>query len=913
MRFDLTVLCLALLHPIVQASVIGIDFGSEWFKVSIVKTGVPLDIVLNRESKRKTESLVTIRDGIRYFGTDAAGLSTRFPESTYPFVKNLIGLQYNDPIAVEYRSWYSNNMVPEPLRNTCAFKLSGDVVYTVEEILAMQLAHAKRQAEISGGESISGAVITVPPYYNHYERQAVLDAAEIANLRVLQLMNDGTAVALNYAMTRPPLNGTAQHHLFFDMGAGSTVATLVKFTSTKVKKLQIPTLEILSTGFDKKLGGKAIDVKLQKHLAKLFMTSEKGAKAKEPVINNARSMAKLLKEANRVKQILSANTETMASVEGLHEEIDFRVKVTRAELEGLCGDYFKKLTEPIKAVLKEANLPLAKLDSLILVGGAVRIPAVQAVLKELVGESKIAQNVNQDEANVLGAGFRAAGISKQFRVREIKIKDASSVPIEIVYNLESQDGSAGKLTTTPLFPKNTTLPSKKLMNFKRTTDFDFSLKYKDASSPILSAKVSGLADAIAKHKDTAVDGFTKVQAQIELTDSGVLDVEHATVTFELKQEEKKGGSIAENVMNFFGGKKDKKEGEKKEDEKKAEEASGEKDAKKDEKSDEKKEEKKDEKKDDKKDAKKDAKKDTKKNATESESKKITTSKVKLTVDIKYETLPPLTKEVKDAAKSRFAKMDDEDAARRAREEAFNNLEAFIYSSQAFLESEVLPSVSTEEQREALSLKVASAQEWLDEDDLRKKLNEVKEIRAPMSFRVKELEARPKAVADYRITLTQVQAYVDAIRANNTLEDNAIFGLYEDKEFVTGLNKIKEFKDWIEEKEEAQAKVAAYETPAFKSRDVEAKKEDMVTSIVKLFSKVPKKPVKPKTTTTIPASGKASATTAGEGATETDKPVSEEKPASEILAKKDAPVGSEEDSETGETKDTKEDGEGHDEL
>ncbi|ORY30085.1 actin-like ATPase domain-containing protein [Rhizoclosmatium globosum] len=785
MRFDLTVLCLALLHPIVQASVIGIDFGSEWFKVSIVKTGVPLDIVLNRESKRKTESLVTIRDGIRYFGTDAAGLSTRFPESTYPFVKNLIGLQYNDPIAVEYRSWYSNNMVPEPLRNTCAFKLSGDVVYTVEEILAMQLAHAKRQAEISGGESISGAVITVPPYYNHYERQAVLDAAEIANLRVLQLMNDGTAVALNYAMTRPPLNGTAQHHLFFDMGAGSTVATLVKFTSTKVKKLQIPTLEILSTGFDKKLGGKAIDVKLQKHLAKLFMTSEKGAKAKEP-------------EANRVKQILSANTETMA--------------ITRAELEGLCGDYFKKLAEPIKAVLKEANLPLAKLDSLILVGGAVRIPAVQAVLKELVGESKIAQNVNQDEANVLGAGFRAAGISKQFRVREIKIKDASSVPIEIVYNLDLKTAPP-ETNHNPTLPQNTTLPSKKLMNFKRTTDFDFSLKYKDASSPILSAKVSGLADAIAKHKDTAVDGFTKVQAQIELTDSGVLDVEHATVTFELKQEEKKGGSIAEN------------------------EAAGEKDAKKDEKTDDKKDEKKDEKKDDKKDDRR----------TLRRTPRRIPRRTQLNLNPRRSPLPrmppnqgeffPLFPSAYSNHSHRFAKMDDEDAARRAREEAFNNLEAFIYSSQAFLESEVLPSVSTEEQREALSLKVASAQEWLDED----KLNEVKEIRAPMSFRVKELEARPKAVADYRITLTQVQAYVDAIRANNTLEDNAIFGLYETRN-----------------------------------------------------SKVPKKPVKPKTTTTPRVC-----------ATETDKPVLRRNQLPRILAKvpseegeKDAPVGSEEDSETG---------------
>ncbi|KAJ3071597.1 Hypoxia up-regulated protein 1 [Podochytrium sp. JEL0797] len=916
----LCVLVLALVQPTL-ASVIGIDFGSDWFKVAIVKSGVPLDIVLNRESKRKTESVVTVRDGIRYFGTEATALSTRFPETTYPFIKNLIGARYNDPIAVEYRATYNNHMVPEPLRNTCAFEIANDeaaVVYTVEELLAMQLAHAKRQAEISGGEGISGAVITVPAYFNQFERQAVIDAAEIAGVRLLQLMNDGTAVALNYAMTRTITE--PQYHLFFDMGAGSTSATLVRYTSTKVKKVQVPTIEILAVGYDKTLGGKSIDTKLQKYLAKQFMKQHPNTQ--QPIVNNARSMARLMKEANRVKQILSANTETIAAVEGVHEEIDFKVKVTRAELEKLCGDFFDKLVVPIKSVLKEAKVDMKKLDSLVLVGGAVRIPAVQTVLKGLVGEDKIAKNVNGDESNVLGAGFRAASISKQFKVREIKIKDTAEVPIEIVYNLEPHDSHAdGKQTHTTLYPQNATLPSKKLFSFKRTTDFSFRLAYKDpkggANTPILSATVSGLTAAMSKHAETAA-GEPKVQAQIVLTESSMVDVEHALATFEMKQVAgKEGGSIVEGVMNFFGGKKEKKEAADEEQLPEADDKTEKKADKKDEKKDDKKDDKKSDKKakkDDKKADKKDDKKEAaKKNATESDTKKITTEKVKLTVDIKYETLAPLTKEFKDASKARFAVMDEEDAARRAREEAMNNLEAYIYSTQAFLENDQLPLVSTEDQRASLTEAVSVAAEWLDDvgfeantKDLKDKHSAVKAVRAPMYIRVAELVNRPAAIAAFRDTVDKVYTFVEGIRANNTMEEHPGFGLYEETEFESAMKKIQGAVDWVKGKEAAQDKVAAYEMPAFRGKDIEIKTEELVKDVVRMFQKVPKKPVvKPKTTTT----SKAATATEEAGAGETEKPAAGE--TAEETVEKGAEESSQEDGEA--ESNANEEEKGHDEL
>lgn len=147
-----------------QATVIGVDFGTHWLKISIIKPGGLLETVLNRESKRKTENMITIRDGIRYFGFDSVSLGMRFPQITFSSLKNLLGKRFDSDAAKEYRDAYSNVMVEDPERHTCAFTL-GTETYRVEELVAMLLQHAKRQAEAYAKIDVSGAVITVPPYF----------------------------------------------------------------------------------------------------------------------------------------------------------------------------------------------------------------------------------------------------------------------------------------------------------------------------------------------------------------------------------------------------------------------------------------------------------------------------------------------------------------------------------------------------------------------------------------------------------------------------------------------------------------------------------------------------------------------------------------------------------------------------
>jgi hypoxia up-regulated 1 len=193
-----------------------------------------------------------------------------------------------------------------------------------------------------------------------------------------------------------------------------------------------------------------------------------------------------------------------------------------------------------------ANHVLAQdsVSSLILVGGSTRIPAVQTALRDLVGEEKIAKNVNSDEAAVMGAGFRGAGISRQFKVRDIRVKDINVFPVEIGYAAEAKEGKEERTINTLLFAENAVLPSRKLMTFRRNTDFTFGVAYramegKEVPLParFLEAEVPGVADAIASFKgneSVKIVGEPKVKATIALSESGLVNVVDAGVYFDIE-------------------------------------------------------------------------------------------------------------------------------------------------------------------------------------------------------------------------------------------------------------------------------------------------------------------------------------------------------------------------------------------
>ncbi|KAI8816337.1 Hsp70 protein-domain-containing protein [Fimicolochytrium jonesii] len=833
----LTLLTLLTAPAPTTASVIGIDFGAEWFKVSLVKGGVPLEIVLNAETKRKTPAVVLVREGDRRYGADAVALSTRFPQDTYPSLKNLLGKLYEDPVVAEYRQTFTNTMIRDPERGTVAFRHNETTTYSVEELVAMQLAFARKQAEASGGEFVAGAVITVPPYWGQFERAALLEAAKLAELRVFALINDETAVAVNYASARN--FPEPQYHIFYDMGAGSTVAALVRFNTTSGKKTGgVTEIDVLAVGYDPSLGGHSLDVKLQRYLASEAV-AKLGDKLKGDLYKDSRAMARLLKEATRVKQILSANTETTSSIEGLIEDLDFRTKITRAKLEELCKDEYARVSGPVESVLKQADITIDKINSLVLVGGGVRVPFVQAALTGLVGEAKIAKNINGDEAAVMGAGFRAATISPQFRVRDIRIKDINLLPAEIAYETEPKEGSTPRTIRTTIFSDKTLLGAKKLMNFKRKTDFEFELTYKlDGQPIILTSKIAGLAEAIESRKNRTVEE-PKVKALLELSESGIITVTEATAQFSVEEAAagKDAPSIKDTVLNFFKGKK----GDDKSDETESQNVSEEVNA-----------------------------ELPKLNATtNATAPKVLTETAKLNLTISWATVKPISEEALAVSRAKLAHLEKADSHRLAREEARNTLESFYYSAKQLLFEDDIEHTSTEDERNIFTKAFDEISDWLYDaadsapiDELKAKLKSLKDVHSPLVFKHKEHRTRDKAVEALKSGLGTAKSLLVGFQnatlgsADDTEPRYTKLELSAFEDLVTGM------EDWLTKKLEEQAKLKPYETPVLVVKELKKRAKAVEAEAQKLLLKPIKRKTKSqssKTTSTSTSTATATST------------------------------------------------------
>ena len=477
------------------SAVLGIDLGTEFIKAALVKPGVPLDIVLTKDSKRKETAAVAfkpLRDGKtdtfpeRLYGSDAVVLASRFPADVYPNLKSLLGLTVEgNGIVSEYGARHpALDIRAAETRGTAAIKSAAfgesEEPFLIEELLAMQLVNVKGNAEaMAGMGEITDAVITIPAFYTAEERRAVELAASFAGLRVLGLVSDGLAVGINYATSRQFLSaaegGRPEYHLVFDMGAGSTTATVLKFQGKVVKDVgrfnkTVQDVSVVGVAWDRTLGGDALNAVVMDDIIQSFTESPKikklgfEDKAADAVRTNGRSAARLWKEAQRVRQVLSANSDTVASFEGLYEEIDFRYKISRAKFEELTTLFAERVPGPVNDALKAAKLDFVDLDSVILHGGAARTPFVQKKLEKLIGGSgKLRTNVNADEAAVFGAAFQGAGLSASFRVKEIRTSDIAGYAAGITWNsdgkgkMNSEDtevGTNSSRTATEAFLTN---------------------------------------------------------------------------------------------------------------------------------------------------------------------------------------------------------------------------------------------------------------------------------------------------------------------------------------------------------------------------------------------------------------------------------------------------------------------------
>ncbi|KAI9817334.1 MAG: lumenal Hsp70 protein [Phylliscum demangeonii] len=809
--FTPAILLLLLLSATVSvaSSVLGIDLGTEYIKAVLVKPGIPLEIVLTKDSKRKETASVAFKAvpnappysfPERIYGSDAMALSARIPADVYPNLKALLGLPITDPVVVsEYRQRHPLlQLVPLEGRGTVAFQsgtLAGDQgIFPVEELLAMELQNIRSNVEAMAGKghSVKDAVLTVPPFYTAEELRAVELAAELAGLNLLGLVSDGLAVGINYATSRtfPSVSEGAmpEYHLIYDMGAGYTSATVLQFQGRTVKDVgkfnkTIQEVNALSTAWDRTLGGDFMNGLIVDHMVEEFCNTPAAKKhgfAPEAVKAHGRTAAKLWKEAERARQILSANSETVVSFEDLFEEVDFRYKLSRGRFEELASSLAERVEEPARRALDAAQLTMADLDSLILHGGATRTPFLQERLEKLIGDAgKIRSNVNADEAAVFGAAFMGAGRSPSFRVKEIRSRDAGPYAIGMRWTSNGK----GILSETDLIQHHKLtdhtdrrqrlfLPTEprgveKHVPFQLRQDFSFALYHQVASDvssagandvQISDVQTRNLTASVAQllSKAGCAERNVTVSFTFRLrTIDGLPEVVRGVASCDIDLSEKKGG-VVDDVKGFFGF------GSKTEEQTPLEDPASEEPG-----------------------------SPPSKNADQAASSIVAESKTATpeasgkskallrpkkrseTVHVEFTVsqagTPPFSAASLKKSKERLSAFHDSDRSRRLREESLNSLEAFIYRSRDLLDDEIFITASTEEERGALQVKIQEASDWLygegadaGRQELGERLKGLKSLVNPVKRRIEEANRRPQEIVQLRKVLNQTKTLIDVV-------------------------------------------------------------------------------------------------------------------------------------------------------
>jgi len=915
---------------VVQANVIGIDFASDSIKVAIVQPGTPLEIVSNFQSKRKTPTCVTFYRGERMFGADSYALMSRKPELTYSRIFRMMGRTPEHPLMKEFKDQYfPYTIYANDTTSATSLKME-ETHYHPEELMAMILQHVKDMTQAFGGKVIKDCVITVPSSFTQHEREAVFTAADIADLKVLTLIEENTAAALHYGLDRT--FETPSNVVYFNMGSGSIQVTIVTHSSYTSKEggknKTVGQFEVLGKGWDSSLGGFNFDVRLAELLADRFnvVWGKKGGKGKD-LRDYPLPMTKLRLQAGKVKEILSANNEFPVSAEQLHEDTDLRTKVSRADFEAACEDLFARITLPIDQALLNANLTASDITAVEMLGGGVRMPRVKKILdsyfeeatKDSVSEDgtpsvvEVGQHLNGDEAMALGAAFRAANISTAFRVRKLGASDISSFGINVrLDTLETEakaglfggifGGAAAAAETawtkfTSLYPAKSTLSSKtKTVAFQYGQDISCKIQYDteaaeggiplpQGTSPNIAAyNITGVA-AFARENDAGL-GTPKVHLSFGLDSSGIVSLLKAEATLELPEEKEVEEVEAEAETDSAADAADTDatdaaDGTGDADTTDAAEGAeeGEKEGEKETPETETEVKEKGEKGKEGKDSKEKEGKEGK-GGKKSKAKKEKAKKPKrdrfirktLTVsqDLSYASPRKWTPEMVAEARARLGELNKKDELRQATEAALNELEGYIYKVKNSISDreDELALVSTDEQRTEVVAMADAAEEWLYDEGRGQSIAVYADKQASIREAAEAIFTRATELPLRKETVAK------ATKLLKTLKDKV--GLWDVKmpqvtpeETEKLLKAVRKAEEWIATKQAAQAELSDFEMPSFLSAEVTAQLKPVSALFEKLLSKPkPAPPVLKKNETEANSTTSTNGTTNGTDANTT---------------------------------------------
>ncbi|MCA6603718.1 MAG: molecular chaperone DnaK, partial [Pseudanabaena sp. M007S1SP1A06QC] len=481
-----------------MGKIVGIDLGTTNSVVAVMEGGKPV-VIANSEGSRTTPSVVSFtKDGERLVGQMARRQAVLNPDNTFYSVKRFIGRKHSELSAETKRVPYTVRRDEQGNIKLRSSRLEKD--FAPEEISAMVIRKLVDEASRYLGEPVTGAVITVPAYFNDSQRQATKDAGRIAGIEVKRILNEPTAASLAYGLDKK----SNKKILVFDLGGGTFDVSVLEVSDGL--------FEVKATTGDTQLGGDDFDRQIVNYLAEEFLKSDGVDLRKE-----RQALQRLTEAAEKAKIELSTVGVTeinlpfiTATAEGpLHLETSLK----RSQFERLSADLLERLQIPLDRVLRDAQISPRQIDEVVLVGGSTRIPAVQEMVERAIGKPP-SQSVNPDEVVAIGAVIQAAILSGE--IKDVLLLDVTPLSLGV----ETSGGVVKRL-----IPRNTTIPCRKMELFTTAEDNQTSVEIHvvqgerdlaEYNKSLGRFKLSGL--------DPQPRGMAQVDVTFDLNTDGILAV-----------------------------------------------------------------------------------------------------------------------------------------------------------------------------------------------------------------------------------------------------------------------------------------------------------------------------------------------------------------------------------------------------
>ncbi len=482
-----------------MAKILGIDLGTTFSAMATVEGGTP-KIIENKEGNRTTPSIVAVsKKGERLAGVVARRQAITNPENTIFSIKRLMGRKFSDKEVQKDIKNLPYKIRKSPDEKGVQVKM-GEKWYKPPEISAMILQKLKQDAEAKLGEKIEDAIITCPAYFDDSQRKATKVAGEIAGFNVKRVINEPTAAALAYGLTKKK----NQQILVYDFGGGTFDVSILDVGED--------TVEVKATGGDSHLGGDDFDREIMDWLIDKFK-KDQGIDLSEDKL----ALQRIKEAAEKAKIELSSSKETEINLpfitSGESGPKHLLYKLTRSQLENLTSEHIERSFKLVKETLKEAKFSPKDIEEIVLVGGQTRMPKIQEEVKKIFGK-EANKEINPDEVVAIGAATQGGIL--QGDVKDVLLLDVTPLSLGI----ETLGG-----VNTVLIPKNTTIPTSKKQIFSTAADSQTSVQINVLQGErLMAGDCKSLGKFILDGIPPARRGVPQIEVSFDIDANGILNV-----------------------------------------------------------------------------------------------------------------------------------------------------------------------------------------------------------------------------------------------------------------------------------------------------------------------------------------------------------------------------------------------------